>query len=579
MYRLTILGVALLLLAMSLGTVPARAGEFLGAPAAAAPAVPADLETDPMPHAGDAADDPAIWLHPEDPLRSTIIGTDKLGGIGVYDVAGHQLQYLPIGEINNIDLRYNFQLNGQRIDLVAAGNKTGGSHIVTYRVDPLTGLLEDVAARRIRVGFSAYGACMYRSPVSGKYYVFVNSSTGAVEQWELFATAAGKVDGRKVRAFNVGSQTEGCVADDMHAALYIAEEDVAIWRYGAEPGDGTARSKVDAVGAGRLKADIEGLAIYTAANGAGYLLASNQGDNSFAIYERTGSNAYVASFAVSAGNGVDRVSSTDGIDVANRPFGARFPNGVFVAHDGTNEGNTNFKLLGWDAIAGSATPRLLVDTTFDPRADQLPGPTPTTTATPSATATPPPATTTPPPATATATPTATSTATPSATPVQPTATPSPAPNRIFLPEADARVEEAFASTNYGSSTTLRADGSSDPDVESYLRFTVSNLSGTVQRATLRVFATTGTSNGPAVYNTVNTWSESAIKWNNRPARGMTPIDDRGTVQANSWVEYNVTFSVTGNGTYSFALATDTTNGINMLSRQGSSPPQLVITVQ
>ena len=40
-------------------------------------------ETEPMPHAGDSADDPAIWVNPRDPTHSTIIGTDKLGDVPI----------------------------------------------------------------------------------------------------------------------------------------------------------------------------------------------------------------------------------------------------------------------------------------------------------------------------------------------------------------------------------------------------------------------------------------------------------------------------------------------------------------
>jgi Bacterial Ig domain/Phytase len=67
--------------------------------------VAATAETDPVPNAGDTA----IWVHPTDPSRSTIIGTegggpDGVGGLAVYDLAGTQLQYLEIGTMNNVDL-------------------------------------------------------------------------------------------------------------------------------------------------------------------------------------------------------------------------------------------------------------------------------------------------------------------------------------------------------------------------------------------------------------------------------------------------------------------------------------------
>src|SRR5262245_31952618 len=60
--------------------------------------VAATVETDPVPHDGDAADDPAIWVHPTDPAKSVILGTDKRGGLALYDLAGRQIQYLPGGD-------------------------------------------------------------------------------------------------------------------------------------------------------------------------------------------------------------------------------------------------------------------------------------------------------------------------------------------------------------------------------------------------------------------------------------------------------------------------------------------------
>src|SRR3989337_2683988 len=68
-----------------------RPDHSLAAPASVMPTV----ETTPVPDAGDAADDVAIWIHPTDPSLSTVIGTDKLasGGLGVYNLAGNQLYF------------------------------------------------------------------------------------------------------------------------------------------------------------------------------------------------------------------------------------------------------------------------------------------------------------------------------------------------------------------------------------------------------------------------------------------------------------------------------------------------------
>ena len=288
--------------------------------------VVAAVETDPAPNSGDAADDPAIWVHPTDPAQSTIIGTDKQGGIAVYDLAGRQLQYLPDGNLNNVDLRDGFLLGGEAVTLVTASNRSNDS-IAIYRVNPNSRLLENVAARAVPT-LTAYGACMYRSPVTGTFYYFGNSPAGDVEQWELFDAGGGQVDARRVRTFDVGTRTEGCVADDELGHLYIGEEDVGIWKYGAELGAGAARTLVDTTrGRGRLANDVEGLTIAYGARGTGYLIASSQGDDTFAVYRREGNNAYVAQFEITAGACVDRVTTTDGIDVTTQSLGPAFPRG------------------------------------------------------------------------------------------------------------------------------------------------------------------------------------------------------------------------------------------------------------
>lgn len=180
-------------------------------------------------------------------------------------------------------------------------------------------------------------------------------------------------------------------------------------------------------------------------------------------------------------------------------------------------------------------------------------------------------------ATSSNTPTDTATATPSLSPT-PTHTQAPTTSLTFITNADAYVNQSNPSTNYGNATTLQVDGASDPDLESFIRFTVTGVSGAIQNARLRVFATTnGSNNGPAVYSTDTSWTETGIAWNNRPGRTSGAVDNKGSIGTNTWVEYNVTPLVQGNGTFNFVLAADSTDGISFSSRQGSQPPQLVIT--
>jgi 3-phytase len=334
--------------------------------------VTATVETEPVPSAGDAAADPAIWVHPTDPAQSTILATDKKSGLIVYDLSGHQIQYVQDGPMNNVDVRYNFPLGGQRVALVAATNRAENS-IAVYRVNPTTRQLENVAARPLAVKISAYGACMYRSRATGRYYLFVDSAKGQVEQWELFDNGQGQVDGQLVRAFDVGAPTAGCVADDELAYFYISEQATGIWKYGAEPEAGTNRSRVDVVRpGGPLTTDVEGLAIYYASNRTGYLIASSQGSDEFVVYRREGKNPYVMTFAIGKGGGIDHVSKSDGIEVTNFNLGPDFPQGMFVAQDGHDDnGNQNFKLVSWPVIAEAMIPMLTIDTTRDPRQDPV----------------------------------------------------------------------------------------------------------------------------------------------------------------------------------------------------------------
>lgn len=315
------------------------------------------VETTPVETGGDAADDPAIWIDPADPSRSVIIGTQKQSGLYVYDLSGKVLQFLPDGRMNNVDLRTGFRLGGKTVTLVTASNRTTKG-ISIYTLDPGTRLLTSVADGLQTTGLDdPYGLCMYRSARSRKTFVFVNQTDGKMRQWELIATPAGTVRIKLVRDMPFASQVEGCVADDEMATLYVGEEDVGIWRQGAEPRGGAPRSAVAKVeGHPALKDDVEGMGLYKTGAKTGYLVVSSQGNDSYAVFRREGANEYVGSFTVGAdpASGIDGVSETDGLEVTSMSAGPGFARGLMVAQDGRNVSPPepqNFKLVPWEAIA------------------------------------------------------------------------------------------------------------------------------------------------------------------------------------------------------------------------------------
>ena len=326
-------------------------------PAKRVAAVTATVESVPAGSYGDAADDPAIWAHPTDPAQSLVIATDKKAGLYLYDMQGKVVQFLPDGKMNNVDLREDFELGGEKVVLVTASNRTDKS-IAIYRLDTANRKLVDIADGVQPTGLGdPYGLCMYRDTDNGRTYVFINGDDTRKRQWELVATRNGRVQARHVRDMIFDSQTEGCVADDASGMLYVNEEDVGLWRLSARPEGGNEKTLVERIADNpAVKDDYEGVGIYDLGDGRGYLVVSSQGNDTYAVYRREGQQEYLGSFAVVADpvRGIDGISETDGLEVTSRNLGPGFEHGAMIAQDGRNVmpvENQNYKYVPWKAIA------------------------------------------------------------------------------------------------------------------------------------------------------------------------------------------------------------------------------------
>jgi 3-phytase len=316
-------------------------------------------ETTPVESAGDAADDVALWVNPADPAASLVIGTDKRGGLESYDLKGRRVQRLPgpAGTFNNVDVRSGFSLDGQTVTLVG----TAGREMSFFRIDPGNRQLRDVGARDFPSKWSEVGYCMYRSTVSGRFYAFLTEPDGDVTQYELF-DQGGRVDARVVREWPLGRAAEGCVADDATGRLFVSEEKAGIWRFNAEPDASPVdRTQVDRVGGGgHLVADVEGLALVAQPGRDGFLIASSQGDSSFAIYRRGQDHTWLGQREVVDGAAADGCSATDGIEAVAAELGPDFPSGIFICQDGDNTtpgsaGRQNFKYIRLDQVLDAST--------------------------------------------------------------------------------------------------------------------------------------------------------------------------------------------------------------------------------
>lgn len=296
----------------------------------------------------DAADDPAIWRNAADPSASLIVGTDKKAGLYVYGLDGKVRDFLDAGRVNNVDLRDRVLIGGGTGVLVAASDRNDvmTSKLALFRLDTATAKLAALGTIPAGAG-EAYGVCLYRDATA--LYAFIVLKDGTINQIELDASGAAPV-GRIVRTMKLATQSEGCAADDRTGILYVAEEDVGLWKFDARASGATTPAKIAAADGRNIVADAEGVAIAMVGEKDGYVLVSSQGDNAYAVY-RIADDSYVGRFRIAAGS-VGSVEETDGIEVMTGDFGPDFPGGLFVAQDGENGvGAQNFKLVSWADIA------------------------------------------------------------------------------------------------------------------------------------------------------------------------------------------------------------------------------------
>lgn len=327
----------------------------------------ADAETDALKNrldTEDAADDPAIWINHDSPEQSKIIGTDKKGGLAVYDLDGNELFYYADDNMNNVDIRQNIQNGKDTIDLVACSNRSSNT-LDFYSIEKDGSLHQFKNSIPVEMKDEVYGFCLSKN--KNQLYAFVNSIYGNIEQWEIKLEGK-QISGKLVRQLKLASKTEGMVSDDEAGIIFIGEEAKGIWKTSIDPNQSEGfelLSQSSVVENENIYEDIEGLCIYKQSNGYGYLIASSQGNYSYAVFERKAPHNYLGSFRIADGL-IDGVEETDGIEVINLNLGEKFPKGMFVAQDGFNKKGEesiaqNFKMIRWEKIANLFEPKLNTD--------------------------------------------------------------------------------------------------------------------------------------------------------------------------------------------------------------------------
>ena len=310
------------------------------------PQVAAVRQTEPVGRQGDAADDPAIWIHPQTPANSRVLGTNKKQGLLAYDLDGKLLQELAVGRLNNVDVRPNFKLGQHTVDLAVASNRDHNS-LSLFSIDRQTGELREAGEVPTPLK-EIYGICLFQ-PASGEIYAIANGKDGTFLQYRLSAPD-GRVHGELVRQFKVDTQPEGCVADDQRQRLFLGEEDVGVWALDARADQPATLTSVIKVGP-QLHADVEGLALYQS-DKRDYLVISSQGNDSYLVVDAEPPFAVHGAFRVglNAAAGIDGASETDGLEVTAINLGGPWSQGMLVVQDGRKrmpEQTQNFKFVPW----------------------------------------------------------------------------------------------------------------------------------------------------------------------------------------------------------------------------------------
>lgn len=320
-------------------------------------------------------DDPAIWVNRQDPARSLIVGTVKVGApegaLAVFGLDGGIRQMITgLDRPNNVDIEYGLPLAGVPTD-IAVVTERNGRRLRTFAIPPDGGALREVSSAGFHVLAGArgnegapMGIGLYRRPSDNSIFAIVAPKAGPATnylwQYRLVDDGAGRVTGTFVRRFGNFSgagEIEAVAVDDELGYVYYADEHAGIHKWHADPDAPGADRELALFGTTGYRRDREGIGIYALADGTGYIVSVDQlpRESIFHVYKREGEagrphdhQTTVRTFRVGA-------DATDGLDVTSASLGPEFPGGLLVA---MNSRSRNFLLVRWADIAKARMPAL-----------------------------------------------------------------------------------------------------------------------------------------------------------------------------------------------------------------------------
>lgn len=129
-------------------------------------------ETFPVRGDDDPADDSAIYVDSASPTKSLVLATDRNKGLAVYDLKGDELDFLEIGEVENIDLRTDVKLGDRSVTLVATADNEN-KKILLFELAKEKPYLRALPGGSFDAPVQTQGLCLYRNPANGEVSVYV----------------------------------------------------------------------------------------------------------------------------------------------------------------------------------------------------------------------------------------------------------------------------------------------------------------------------------------------------------------------------------------------------------------------
>ncbi len=298
-------------------------------------------------------DDPAIWIHPTDPAKSLVIGTDKdaQGSLYVFDLAGKIVNKVAnLKRPNNVDIAYGISLNGVPKDVAIVTERETNKLRIFTLPDLQAVDLGGIPVFEGEKERGPMGIAIYTNKSNHKTYAIVGRKSGPMDQYlwqyELKDDGSGNVKATLVRRFGKYSgkkEIEAIAVDNELGYVYYSDEQYGIHKYYADPRKGD--TELALFGQNDFTEDLEGISIYKTGDSTGYILVSDQQANRFNVYKREAEQGNPPQHPLIASIPFSTIES-DGSEVTNIALNNQFPAGMFVA---MTNGKT-FQYYDWRGI-------------------------------------------------------------------------------------------------------------------------------------------------------------------------------------------------------------------------------------